>query len=153
MIIFFVFIIINIFRTVAFATLAEDDTYGSILLEYEEYFELRTLLKDLLRFLSWGLIKIVYTGVSFVESLLNESISFFGFVEYLQEESIYTSLLSLVIAAVMAGTLLWISIKMIFNYGQVPQLKTLGANLVVAIILITGMPFLMAWLQEGVEII
>lgn len=153
MIIFFVFIIINIFRTVAFATLAEDDTYGSILLEYEEYFELRTLLKDLLRFISWGLIKIVYTGVSFVESLLNESISFFGFVEYLQEESIYTSLLSLVIAAVMAGTLLWISIKMIFNYGQVPQLKTLGANLVVAIILITGMPFLMAWLQEGVEII
>lgn len=151
--IFFIFIFINIFRTVAFATLAQDDTYGSILLEFEEYFKLRTILGDIGRFFSWGIIKLVYSGVSFVESLLNESISFFGFVEFLQEESIYTSLLSLVIAAVMAGTLLWISIKMIFNYGQVPQLKTLGANLVVAIILITGMPFLMAWLQEGVEII
>src|SRR5699024_8175691 len=67
--------------------------------------------------------------------------------------SIYTELLSLVIAALMAGTLIWIGAKMILNQGEVPQFKSIAQNTIVAFILIIGMPFLMSWLQDGVRIV
>lgn len=122
-----------------------------ILMEHDQYFKLRTVLSDTLRSATWGLIKGLYLLVYKLEKVLYDSLEMYGFVEFMQEHSIYTKLLSNLVATLMAGTLSWIGVKMLLNNGEVPQLKSVVLNSFISIILIVGMPFMMSSLQDGVE--
>lgn len=133
--------------------LAADSPYGRILLEYGQYFSPRDMFGNAIRWLGWYTMVGVFRIVYFLEGLLTGALEFFGFVEFLQTHSIYTSMLSGLIAVLMAATLSWIGLKAVINQGEVPKFKHVAQNMVVAIILIVGTPHLMIWLQEGVDII
>lgn len=132
---------------------AEGERWGSILTEYDDYFSTRVLWLDVFRGIGWAIIKGVFSIVNILENFLNNTLEFFGFVVFLQTHSMYTRMLSGLVAVLMAATLVWIGYKMIINQGEVPQMKSVLQNTVVVIILILGMPNLMGWLQEGVTII
>lgn len=133
--------------------LAEDDPFGKILSDHYQFFSLKTTLKDMGRSVLWFFLSGLYKVVYLIENMLTEVLGFYGFVEFMKTHSIYTSIISLLISALMAGTLVWIGVKILLNQGQVPQFKNVLQNTIVSGILIIGMPFLMDTLQEGVEII
>lgn len=132
---------------------ATDDSVKAVLTKYSDLFKLRSVISDFLKALLGSMIYLWYFVVYHIESVLLEVLSFFGFVEFLQNHSIYTSLISTLVGVLMAGTLVWIGTKIIINQGQVPQMKLVTQNLIVSFFLILGLPFFMGWMQEAVEIV
>ena len=126
---------------------------GEIFRKHDKYLSLRTLIKDVFRVMWWWLIKLVYILVSGLESLLESVLTFYGFIEQLKEHNFYTNLLSIVIASLTAATLAWIGLKMILNHGNPPRIKSVGINLAISFLMIIGLPTMMAWGQEFVEIV
>lgn len=126
---------------------------GETFRKYDKYLSLRTLIKDVFRVMWWWLIKLVYILVSGLESLLESVLTFYGFIEQLKEHNFYTNLLSIVIASLTAATLAWIGLKMILNHGNPPRIKSVGINLAISFLMIIGLPTMMAWGQEFVEIV
>ena len=126
---------------------------GEIFRKHDKYLSLRTLIKDVFRVMWWWMIKLVYILVSGLESLLESVLTFYGFIEQLKEHNFYTNLLSIVIASLTAATLAWIGLKMILNHGNPPRIKSVGINLAISFLMIIGLPTMMAWGQEFVEIV
>ncbi|MGX7447502.1 pLS20_p028 family conjugation system transmembrane protein, partial [Dolosigranulum pigrum] len=126
---------------------------GEIFRKHDKYLSLRTLIKDVFRVMWWWMIKLVYILVSGLESLLESVLTFYSFIEQLKEHNFYTNLLSIVIASLTAATLAWIGLKMILNHGNPPRIKSVGINLAISFLMIIGLPTMMAWGQEFVEIV
>ncbi|RAV79496.1 pLS20_p028 family conjugation system transmembrane protein [Aerococcus mictus] len=117
------------------------------LVQNAELFQLRTIIQDALRSTLWWIIEMAYWMSNALEGLLKQMQTFFGFVEYVAQSNIYTQLISGVSVALLVATLSYIGIKNVL--GVEIKYDSVVKNMVIVVVLIVGMPSLMAWMNEG----
>ncbi|HFL0199581.1 TPA: pLS20_p028 family conjugation system transmembrane protein [Enterococcus faecium] len=91
--------------------------------------------------LSWGLIRGAYFVCKSAENLVPQSLSLFSFVESSSLGAVYQSVLNTVVVGLMILSLMFVGYKMITGKGTV-DLKSVGMNVVMSIVLILLMPTL-----------
>ncbi|MHC5268203.1 pLS20_p028 family conjugation system transmembrane protein [Enterococcus sp. LJL98] len=92
---------------------------------------------------SWLIIKGAYWISSSIEGLIPESLSLFSFIESNKMTAIYQSVINGVVISLMILSLIFIGYKMITGRG-VSDLKTIGMNVFMSIVLILLMPTLIS---------
>lgn len=91
--------------------------------------------------LSWGLIRGAYFVCKSAENLVPQSLSLFSFVESAGLNKVYQSVLSTIVVGLMILSLVIIGYKMVTGKGTV-DLKSVGINVLMSIVLILLMPTL-----------
>ncbi|MDV4545088.1 hypothetical protein NNE73_06600 [Enterococcus faecium] len=91
--------------------------------------------------LSWGLIRGAYFVCKSAENLVPQSLSLFSFVESSSLGAVYQSVLNTVVVGLMILSLMFVGYKMITGKGTV-DLKSVGINVLMSIVLILLMPTL-----------
>lgn len=116
------------------------------LIQYEDHFVQHDLFTNILRQGSWAVIRLVYSLVNVLGSLLSKVNTLFGFTDKISH-SLYGEIYKTVVAVLMAVTLGWIGIKVLIADSQI-SFNSVFKNIAISMALMIALPGIMADLND-----
>ncbi|RBP59276.1 hypothetical protein DES36_1191, partial [Alkalibaculum bacchi] len=97
--------------------------------------------------LAWAFIKLAYVVVSFLESLIPESLSLLSFLDDAGMQGILKAVINDLVVVLMILVLVYLGFKTVVAKNP-PNFKSIGVNIFISAFLILGMPTLMNTMQD-----
>lgn len=125
---------------------AGEDTVA-FLNTYNEYLTYGNFFSVILHQIGWGLVKVVYILISSIESLIPQTFDLLDFLNSAGINNLTSSILNDLVLALMIIAIVFLGFKTIVA-KEPPKFKSVGVNILVSALLITGLPTLMNTMQE-----
>ena len=125
---------------------AGEDTVA-FLNTYNEYLTYGNFFSVILHQIGWGLVKVVYILISSIESLIPQTFDLLDFLNSAGINNLTSSILNDLVLALMVIAIVYLGFKTIVA-KEPPKFKSVGVNILVSALLITGLPTLMNTMQE-----
>lgn len=141
--VFLVFALLLIFNPIGVQAswFTDDKEVKSFLIKYQNelHFTKGGIGSIIGQMFTWTLIRGAYWICKTIQGLVPEALSIFDFVESTGISEVYTSIVNTIVVSLMVLTLIIIGFKMITQKNAL-DIKTVGMNIVVSVILILLMP-------------
>ncbi|MCW6064743.1 pLS20_p028 family conjugation system transmembrane protein [Clostridium sporogenes] len=141
--VFLVFALLLVFNPIGVQAswFTDDKEVKSFLIKYQNelHFTKGGIGSIIGQMFTWTLIRGAYWICKTIQGLVPEALSIFDFVESTGISAVYTSIVNTIVVSLMVLTLIIIGFKMITQKNAL-DIKTVGMNIVVSVILILLMP-------------
>lgn len=125
---------------------AGEDTV-TFLNTYNEFLTYGNFFSVIMHQIGWGVVKLVYILISSIESLIPQTFDLLDFLNSAGINNLTSSILNDLVLALMIIAIVFLGFKTIVA-KEPPKFKSVGVNILVSALLITGLPTLMNTMQE-----